>query len=322
MVTGTNDRFLKPGVAIRMIYEVADPNLIIGDFLEGPIGEERKAFPYMYDSASTSSDPKKQTAPRTAGGADLPRIDFSQPSVDAAVIKKKGFEFAIPRDVLMDNRLGKELIKRDYNKAGYIVAEQINTAQLAALTAGATTPTWTPSEVWSHADATPVADLMDFAEQMDRSDEGYAYHNTDSFVNKAGFYELKKYLNFYDGTQFVKDRPVGEMINRDTIYVGAADMTIHKMGTGMTDSYILGVDKNNPGGEFHYYIDPEFAIGGAKISYPTIVDGKKTTKSVDNAGIHFYSYMEKDTKDQILQIWFENMTVVTEPYALMYDSGI
>jgi len=320
MVSGTNDRFLKPGVAIRMVYEVADPNLIIGDFLEGPIGEERKAFPYMYDSVGVSSDTKKQKAPRAAGGADLPRIDFSKPSVDSAVIKKKGFEFAIPRDVISDDRLGKELIKRDYNKAGYILAEQINAAQLAALTGGATTPTWTPNAEWSAADATPVADLMDFAEQMDR--EGYMYRNTDSFVNKTEFYELKKYLNFYDGTQFVKDRPIGEMINRDTIYIGAADMTVHKMMSGMTDSYILGVDKNNPGGEFHYYIDPEFAIGGAKISYPTIEDGKKVTKQVDNAGIHFYTYMENDTKDQILQFWFENQTVVTQPYALMYDSGI
>jgi hypothetical protein len=32
--------------------------------------------------------------------------------------------------------------------------------------------------------------------------------------------------------------------------------------------------------------------------------------------------MENDTKNTIMQFWFENKTVVTESLALLYDTGI
>jgi hypothetical protein len=321
MVTGTNDRFLQKGVALRTVYEVAEPNLIVSEFLGGPIPEDRKAFPYLYDSYGAANDPKAQEPAAVVGGAELPRIDFSDPTTDAGVIKKKGFEFAIPRDVLNDNRLGKQIISRDMKKAGYLIAQQINTAQLAAMTSGATTPTWTPTAEWSDDDATPVADLIDFVDQMDTEGK-YSCNVTDVFMNNNGFNELKKFLTFFDGDQISRDAPRGEMVNRDTVYVGAADVTVHRMKTGMKDGYILGVDKNNPGAEIHYYTDPDFAMTGETIDYKVTVDGKPTRKQINNAGIHFYTYMEDDSKDQILQFWYEQATVVTQSAALLYDTGI
>ena len=76
MVSGTLDRYLQPGVAIRKVYEKVEPNLIWGQFVEGPIQEDRASFIYLYDDSNISSDSKKQTAPRFNVGADLPRIDF------------------------------------------------------------------------------------------------------------------------------------------------------------------------------------------------------------------------------------------------------
>ena len=320
MVSGTNDRFLNMGVAIREVYAKVEPNLIFNDWLEGPVQEDKAAFIYLYDSENTSSDSKKQTAPRFVVGADLPRIDFSVPSTASAITEAKGFEVALPRAIVRDGVAGRNAILRTYQKAGFILAEQMNTAALSAITAGATTPTWTPTAVWSDDTATPVKDLMDFAKVFDQ--EGYPYKFTDGFVNKDGFYELKEYLNFLDGTQFNDQRPVGTMIDRDTIYVKQADATIHKVMSGMTDSYLLGMDKNNLGAEMHTYSDPSFAMTGASVSYPTIENGKTVTKSAPNLGLHFYSYMEDDTKDTIMQFWFENKVVVTQALALQYDSGI
>ena len=320
MVSGTNDRYLQKGVAIRRIYEKLEPNLIWGDFVEGPIQEDRASFAYLYDSAGISGDSKKQTAPRHIGGADLPRIDFSMPSTNTALTEAKGFELAIPRKIVRDGITGKAAIDRYYKKASYVLVEQLNTAILAAIRAGAGAATGTPTAVWSAATTTPVTDMMDFAMEMDV--EGYPYRLTDGFVNKAGFYELKEYLNFYDGTQFIDGRPVGKMINQDTIYVAAADCTVHKVMSGTTDGEFIGLCNFDRGAEIHTYNDPEFAIEGAKISYPTVENGKKVNKTAPNLGIHFYSYMENDTKDTILQFWFENKTVVTQSLALQKNTGI
>jgi len=316
--------YLQPGVAIRRVYEVLEPNLKFAEFLDGPIQEDRASFTYMYDDEGTSADTKKQTAPLHIVGADLPRIDFGVPSAGTGITRAKGFEVAIPRNIIREGIAGEAAVARTYRKAGYILAQQMDTAILTAMTAGAGadhTIFDANVSVWSGADATPVTDLMNLAQDFDIKDDGYNYNLTRVFVNKAGFYELKEYLNFLDGTQFNDQRPVGQMIDRDTIYVKQADLTVHRT-TGLTDSYILGLDEVNRGAEMHTFSDPQFAIPGSKIKYPTIVDGKKVIKTAPNFGLHFYTYMEDSTKNQILQFWFEAQTVVTQPKAIVYTSGI
>ena len=316
--------YLQPGVAIRKVYEVLEPNLKFADFIDGPISEDKASFLYMYDNEGTSADSKKQTAPLHIVGADLPRIDFGVPSAGYGITKAKGFEVAIPRSVIREGIAGEAAIARTYRKAGYILAQQMDTAVLTAMTGGAgaaTTVFDADVTVWSDAAAKPVTDLMNLAQDFDIKDDGYNYNLTRTFVNKAAFYELKEYLNFLDGRQFDDQRPIGEMINRDTIYVKQADVTVHRT-TGLTDSYLLGIDEVNKGAEMHVFTDPEFSISGNSIRYSTIVDGKKTTKTAPNFGLHFYTYMEDNTKNQILQFWFEAKTVVTQSKALVYANGI
>jgi len=319
----TLDRYLQPGFAIRKVYEIVEPNLIFGDYVAGPVQEDKASFLYMYDDEGISADDLKQTAPRFEVGADLPRLDFSVPSTAAGITEAKGFEVAIPRSLVRDGIAGEAALNRVMKRAGYTLAEQINTVILAAMTGGATGATTTfdaDVSVWSGADAAPVTDMMNLASDMDI--EGYPYRTTDVFGNKAAFYELKEYLNFLDGTQFNDQRPVGKMINRDTIYIKQADLTFHKVMSGMTDGYILGLDANNPGGEMHVFNDSKFALGAPAITYRTIEDGKTVTKTSPNIGLHFYSYMEDDTKNTILQYWFENKTAIIQPLALQYSNGI
>ena len=315
--------YLQPGVAIRRIYEVLEPNLKFAEFMDKPIPEDKASFLYMYDDEGISADSKKQTAPLHIVGADLPRIDFGVPSAGYGITRAKGFEVAIPRNIIREGIAGEAAVARTYKRAGYILAQQIDTAILTAMTGGAAAATTVfdaDVSVWSGATATPVTDLMNLAQDFDIKDDGYNYNLTRAFVNKAGFYELKEYLNFFDGTQF-DDRPMGKMINRDTIHVAMADLMVHRT-TGLTDSYILGLDEVNAGAEMHTFSDPMFAVTGNTVKYPTIVDGKKVTKTAPNFGLHFYTYMEDKTKSQILQFWYEAQTVVTQSKALVYASGI
>lgn len=317
----TSERWLDTGFAIRKLYEKVEPNLIIGNYITGPIQEDRASFMYLYDDVGVSGDSKKQTAPRFEVGGDLPRLDFSLPKVSASLMESKGFEIAVPRSVVRDGVAGEAAIERYFSRAGYIMAQQIDTAQIATLQAGADASTaYTPSEVWSADAATPVTDLMGFRNAMRTT--GYPYRMTDVLLNEDGFDELTNYLTFVDGTQFNPDRPTGKMLDVDTVQVSQANMTAHLVMDGMTDGSIIGIDKNNLGAELHTYSDPLFSIANQKIKYRTIEDGKEVTKSANNLGIHYYEYMEKKTKATIMQFWFENKTVVTEPKAILYDTGI
>ena len=323
-VGGTGERWLTPGVAIRKLYEKVEPNLVMMDPtgpIAGPIPEDKGSFMFLYDDDGASGDDKKQTAPRFEVGADLPRLDFGLPSVSATLMDSKGFEIAVPRKIVRDGVAGMAAIERYFTRAGYVLAQQIEAAQVATIQAdaGASTSA-TPEAVWSDDSATPVTDLMNFAKEMDIT--GRSYRMTDALVNKAGFYELKEYLNFVDGTQWDAERPVGQMINQDTIYVSQADMTVHKVMDGMTDGSVIGYDRNNKGAELHTYSDPMFSLGSASVKYPTVVDGKEVIKTAPNYGLHYYEYMEDESKNTIMQFWFENKTVVTESKALMYDTGI
>ncbi len=199
------------------------------------------------------------------------------------------------------------------------MAEWINTNILSALTTGATTPSWTPTAVWSAATATPVDDLIRLGQEMDR--EGYPFRMTDVFVNKAGYYELKQYLTSVDIGDLKQKSMYGvPEIKSDRIHIPVVDSYVHKVMSGMTDSYVLAMDVKNKAAEMHYYNDPKFSQ--AKVTFKTMVDSKETDVTVPNVGIHFYQYEEDDTHDTIIQFWCENTTVVTKPYGLLYDSGI
>ena len=318
LLSGTVDRYLQKGVALPLIYEIMEPNLIWADMLK-QVPEESNAFMYQYDSSGKSGDAKKQTPPLRAGGAKFPRLDKSRRTTASGLTQQNGFEVAIPRDVIRSTNRGILEIQDAYNSAGFWMAEWINTNILTALAAGATTPSWTPTAVWSAATATPVDDLLRLGSEMDR--EGYPFRMTDCFVNKAEWYELKAYLTSVDIGDLKQKTMYGvPEISKDRIYIPVVDSNVHKVMSGMTDSYILALDAKNPAAEIHYYNDPKFSQ--AKVSYKTVVDSKETTVSVPNMGIHFYQYFEDDTKDTILQFWVENKTVVTKPYGLLYDSGI
>lgn len=315
---GTTDFFLKQGTALRLIYERAEPLLFATKFVR-PIKDDKDSFVYRYDSTGMDADTKKKKPGHAMVGGDFPEIDMGRGTYSAGMTDARGFQIRIKRKTIRDEPKGIAEIQRAYKIAGYWMARFINDDTLTAITSGATTPTWTPTAVWSAAGATPVDDLIRLESQMDR--EGYPYALTDVLVHKTNWYEFKGYLTSADINE-AKQRLIYGIpeIRKDTIHVPVVDADIWKIKSGITEGYVLGLDRDNPCAELHYYVDNKF--GTATVQYETIVDGKKQMVTADNIGFQFYTYEEQATNDQILRFSVEAKTVVTEAYAAMYDSGI
>lgn len=315
MVSGTVDRFLQKDVALRMLYPKVEPNLICLDYFT-PIQEDKSAFLYMTDSAGISGDSKKKKPARYENGAQFPEIDFSQPSTLAAATESQGFSVRLPRKIIRE-KAGIAAITDYYSRAGYWLAEAMNTEILSTLTGGATTPTWTPSAVWSESTANPVGDIINLSEQMER--EGYPFRLTDCFINKTNWYELVNLITAKDSSANGM-MGVGADINGDVVTMPYTGVKMHKVLSGLTEGYCLGIDQNNPSAELHYFIDE--AYSSASVRYQTIENNKQVWKTANNLGIHFKQYEEDDTHDTIMQFWYDFKPVVTQAYGILYDSGI
>ena len=315
MVSGTNDRFLQKDVALRMVYPKVEPNLVWLDYFT-PIQEDHSAFLYMTDTSGVSGDSKKKKATTYEDGASFPEIDFSQPSALASATESSGFSLRLPRKVIRE-KSGIAPITDYYQRAGFLLAESMNTKILSTLTGGATTPTWTPTATWDLATADPVGDIISLSEQMERS--GYPFRLTDCFIPKSNWYELAARITAKDSSANGM-LGVGAQITGDIITMPYTGVRMNKVVSGMTEGYCLGLDKNNPAAEMHYFIDP--AYSSATVTYKTIENNQQVTKTKPNLGIHFKQYEEEDTHDTIMQFWYDFKPVVTQAYGLLYDNGI
>lgn len=315
MVRGTLDRWLQPGVILRKVYERMVPNLIFVDKVT-KINEENPWFMYSYDGYSMSTDPKKKTPPLAKIGGLLPELDYTRESVSSAATQSRGFSIRLTHDMLLKRKTAAIEIQKANDRAGFWMAEFINTSILTAMEAGATTPTWAPTAVWSDAAATPIQDLEKFGEQFS-TNEGYVYQFTDAYVHKGNWHELRRYVLDYDNRYLVGGVPE---VDRDVIYIPSLDLKVHKMMSGISEGTLMGLDLVNPVSEYHYFNDPEYST--ANVSYETIENEKKVTKTVSNMGIHFDKIKEDDTKDYLLQYWYQAKTVVTNAYGILEDTGI
>ncbi len=99
VVSGTVDRYLQKGVALRLVYEIMEPNLIWADYLK-QVPEDSNAFMYQYDSTGKSSDTRKQKPPMQASGAKFARLDKSRITTASGLTQRNGCEIAIPREGL------------------------------------------------------------------------------------------------------------------------------------------------------------------------------------------------------------------------------
>lgn len=321
MVSGTTDRYLKSDVALPVLYRIMEPRLAMFDLI--PFVKEKTDHFVFQRDATMAADAKKETPAPFEDGAFLPEIDRSRKTTVADITSAKGFSIRLSRALIRDESRAEPELRAAYERAGFWMAEALNASMLAAMTAGATTAFtyFNPTVAWSDGACVPLEDLLALGQDMDR--DGYEYKLTDAYVLKPCWNELNSYLFSLDVqgvTREMYGRP--ERPNRDTIRIPALDLDVHKLqaSSGFADGYVLGIDSEHPGAEYHYYVDPKY--GSASVSYPTIENGTRVEKTVPNFGIHFKQFEEDGSHDTILQFWYEGKTAVREPYALLYGSGI
>ena len=318
MVSGTNDRWLRAGVAIPAAIKVMEPNLVFTNMIKA-IREDKNSFMYIESVPNKSSDAKKKTPPEHLIGGKFPELDYTRPTVTAGLMESNGFSIRLLYDVIQQKIEGANEIMKAYEVAGYWLAEWVNNAQAAAMIAGATTPTWTPTDWGTPATATPVEDLRKLKYQMRR--EGYPYRLSDVFVHINNLAELEGYLTHMDISavkqQSIYGVPGG---TGDSINIPIAGCQVTGLASGITEGGVLGLDGARLGVETHYYLDPGHSV--MRASYRTIENGVEVTKNAPNVGIHFRTWEDNETLDQILQFWVNQKTVVTQPYSVLYDTGI
>jgi hypothetical protein len=321
MVSGTNDKYLRADVAIPTAYEIAEPLLVWNKLFPG-VQEESNSFMYAYDSSGKASDTKKQKPAPFTDGALFPEIDRSRKSYTSALTNSSGFSMRLPREVVRRTGGASELLDA-YETAGYWLANYINDTIQTDICAGATTSftKFSVGTAWSETGATPVQDIMNLAEDMDR--EGYPFRLTDLFVEKTNWYELKDYLTSVDVSDLKATRAYGlPEVKGDEAYIPITDTRVHKLYSGLDHSYVLGIDAtpSQRVAEIHYFNDEKYSI--PNIRYQTIRNGQKVTETVPNFGLHFKQYEEDNSHDTILQFWCEFKAVVKKPYGVLYGSGI
>lgn len=319
MVTGTNERFLQPSVALETMYEAAEPNLSWIEYVT-PRKEDKSVFQYAYNDTNKSGDAKKKKPALMQIGGLFPEIDMSRGSINSKAIDSHGFSIRLPR-TLMRGPGGANEIKRVYETAGFWMSEVVNTNIITAMKAGATTSftKYSPGATWDDAAATPISDMRDFARDM--KVEKYPYRMTDIFMYENNWYEMVDYLAEIDVNEYKQKSIFGTpSVDTDTVSVPMAGL-VHSLMSGISEGQVLGLDGKNPVADLHYYNDPKFSV--PQFNYETIVDGNATTKAVPNMGFNFFQYEEDDTHDIVFQFWNEQATVVTNPLGIMYSaSGI
>lgn len=316
VLEGTIDYWLEQGTAIRTIYERAEPYLVFTQFVD-PIQEQDNSFIYQKDDTGISGDAKKEKPAHVKIGGNFPEVDLSRGTVTPGLTESRGFSVRIKHEQIRKEPRGINEIQRAYRFAGYWMAQHINDAIATAITTGATTPTWTPTSVWSTtATATPITDMIAFKNTMKR--EGYPYRMTDIFAYMTSLNELEAFLLASEIPAFRESAMNG--MNDSIVLPIEGKPVFHGLFSGISDGYVLGIDRENPPAEYHYYVDPKF--GTETVTYNTILEGREQSVTAANLGINVDTYEEQGSHDQIIKFWCESKTVVTKPYAAQYDNGI
>lgn len=313
-VSLSNEKFLRKEYVVPTVFKIMEPYLAYLDMLP-KVETSSRSVKYKQENTSASTDTKKKQPVTRTPSSRFPFVDITSVSIESALLNQEGFAVRIDEDAIQFTE-GIDEINRAFNRVGYWLAQDVNTATGSALTGGATTPTWTPVAAWSAATAQPITDLIRLSAQMDR--EGYPYDMTDVYIQSDNYYELLEYLATVD-VDAEKRRTlygVPDMTAKD-IDIPVLGATVHGLKSGITEGNILAMDKNNPAGTIFYNNNPKYST--AKITYQ-ISDG--TTQTVPNIGFNYNSYVEDDTHDTVMQFWVDQVTVVKEPYAALYDSGI
>lgn len=318
-ISAPNEEFLTKKFVVPQIYEIMNPLLAWTDIFP-MVKSTAPVVAYKQETTSDSGDTKKQKPKLKTTSGQWTYVNISQFEMKSALLNKKGFAIKIDQDAL-DYTEGVDEIMRAFRKTGFWIAEDFNDRISDEIAASATalSTDWTPSAVWSDANATPIADLEDLEDVFIR--EGYSYRLTDVFVHKTNFKELKKYLTSLDINQYKQENLYGTPNNgaRDSLTIPVVGTTVHRLLSGISEGSIYALDKSNPGITIYYNQSPRYSVMGG--NYTTMENGQKVSKTL-SYGFNYNRYTDQETHEEVIQLWYDNVPTTKEPFAIATDDGI
>ena len=318
-VSAPNEEFLTKRFVVPYMFEIMNPMLAWTDMFP-MIQSTAPVVGYKQETVSDSTDTKKQKPKIKTTTGQWTYVNISQFTMKSAILNKKGFAIKIDPDAL-DYTEGVDEIQRAFRKTAFWIAEDFNDRISDEIAASATalSTNWTPSAVWSDPNATPIADLEDLEDCFIR--EGYPYRLTDVYVHKTNFKEFKKYLTSIDIGDFKQQNLYGVPDNgiMDSIDVPVIGATVHRLLSGVSEGSIVAIDRNNPGLSVFYNPSRRYSVLNG--NYNTIANGQKISKSLAY-GFNYNRYTDQETHEEVIQLWYDNVPVTLEPYAIATDTGI
>lgn len=318
-VSAPNEEYLTKRFVVPYMFEIMNPLLAWTDMFP-MVQSSAPVVGYKQETVSDSTDTKKQKPKLKTTSGQWTYVNISQFTMKSAILNKKGFAIKIDQDAL-DYTEGVDEIQRAFRKTAFWIAEDFNDRISDEITASATklSTDWGPTYTWGDANAAPIADLEDLEDCFIR--EGYPYRLTDVFVNKTNFKELKKYLTSMDIGDYKQQKLYGVPDNgkMDAITIPVVGTTVHRLLSGVTEGSIIAMDRNNPGLSVFYNPSRRYSVLNG--NYNTIVNGQKVSKTLAY-GFNYNRYTDQETHEEVIQLWYDNVPVMLEPYAIATDTGI
>lgn len=313
-ITSSNEQFLNQEFVVQKVFELMNPYLQFLDLVE-KVKSPARSVQFKKETVSDASDPKKAYPRKRSPSAKWTYVDITPMTIDSAILSKEGFAVRIDEDAI-EYVEGVDEIKRAYRKMAFWLAEGLNNRSGTALLGEATTPDgWAPAAQWSAAGAKPVEDLRKLKYKMKR--EGYAYRLTDILLNDENMAELEGYLASFVTNDTKQTQVYGNpVVSNDEIQIPIVGK-VRSLMSAIPEGELLGIDRNNPAATLYYSNSSKYSTDTITYKGP---DGQWVT--VPNFGFNVKTYEEPESHDTIIQVWFDNVLVVKEPYAILHGTGL
>jgi len=300
-VTLPNQDFLNRTFIEQKIFEITNPLLDYANVMP-LVKTEAKSVKFKKDTTSASTDTKKKTPRRLSENSKFTYVEFTDLSVDAAILNPSGFAMRVSRDAVRFAE-GVDEIQRGLQRIGFWMAEDINTKSASTVQAEALGPivAFGSPTVWSAAGAAPITDLLNMEDDMVQT--GYPYRLTDVFMHKTNYREIMGYMLTVDAKFGTGDR--SNNIGANSFQIPALNgITINRVNSGISEGTLVGMDRNNPCGTMYYNLDPAYS-----------------SDNVEGLYFNVDVFEDRESKSTTIQVWADWGIAVQEPYSIIKETS-
>lgn len=210
-------------------------------------------FTFMQDTTNAGADitSGKMSKPIELGElSELTEIEVSPINMKYGNMERFGYSMRFSKRQLRSKPFIDE-ISRAVDRMAFGMSKKMNDDVITIIKAVVNDITeQNGAAVWSDNAATPVEDLLTFAEAMQV--EGYPYELSDLYVHKTNYFEFMKYLQGIDINWVVS--PIGG--GRKVPEVNG--VKLHNLhSTQLAEGGYIGLDERYPACTIYKYLDPE-----------------------------------------------------------------